>query len=146
MMKVEIYTETSIRSPRKQSGHFGYILVYRPEGKDDATMSDFEKCSDVTPHEIELQAMICAMKRLNRPCEVCFIQSERYIQNMVTSGNLAKWKENGWMSAKGEEVKNKDLWQQLAELMERHTVTWSEDTGYQQWLIREVQKRKEKKS
>lgn len=144
MMQVEIYTETSIRSPRKQTGHFGYILVYRPEGKEDATVSDFKERSDVTPHEIELEALVCAMKRLNRPCNVRLIQSNQYIQNMVTSGNLSRWKETGWITAKGEEVKNKELWQQLSELLDLHTVTWSEDTGYQQWLIREVEKRKEK--
>lgn len=143
-MQVEIYTETSIRSPRKQTGYFGYILVYRPERKEDATVSDIKERSDVTPNEIELMALICAMKRLNRPCEVRLIQSNKYIQNMVTSGNLARWQENGWMTAKGEEIKNKDLWQQLSELMERHITTWTDDTGYQQWLIREVQKRKEK--
>ncbi len=144
MMQVEIYTETSIRSPRKQKGHFGYILVYRPEGKDDATVSDFKERTDVTPHEIELEALICAMSRLNRPCEVRLIQSNQYIQNMVTTGNLSHWQQNGWKTAKGDEVKSKELWQKLSVLLDRHSATWTEDSGYQQWLIREVQKRKEK--
>lgn len=143
-MQVEIYTETSIRSPKKQTGQFGYILVYRPPGEEDATLSDFETEYEITPHEIELVALVRAMNRLNRPCEISLIQSNSYIYDMIHSGNLERWKNNGWKTAKDEDIKNKGLWQQVSELFERHTVTWAEDSGYQQWLIREVQKRKEK--
>ena len=37
---------------------------------------------------------------------------------------LANWKRRGWMTADKKPVKNADLWQQLDEQVNRHTVSW----------------------
>lgn len=143
-MNVDIYIETNVKSPKRQRGTYGYILVYRPPGKEeDATVSDFVTVDDVTPQEIELKALVKALGRLRKQCDVSIIQSNQYIKNM--SNNLDTWKKSGYKTAKGEDVKYKDLWQQLAEYMEKQHITWGEDKGYQNWLKSEVTKKKEDK-
>lgn len=140
-MHVDMYIETSIRGPRRQTGIFGYVLVYRTKNGEEATLSDFEVEKDITPHEIEMVAMIRAMERLNRECEITVIAGNTYIENMEK--NIRKWKENGWVTARGEEVKNKHLWQMLDELFKKHKVTFGgTDAGYQKWLTGEIRRRK----
>lgn len=33
---------------------------------------------------------------------------------------MPKWEKNGWITAKGEPVKNKELWQQVSGLIREH--------------------------
>ncbi|MBQ7067022.1 MAG: hypothetical protein IJN92_09420 [Lachnospiraceae bacterium] len=141
-MHVDLYVETSIRGPRRQNGTFGYILVYITKSGEEATLCDFVNKKDVTPHEIELEAIIKALGRLNKKCDVSVIAGNPYVADMTS--NLQKWKGNGWITAKGEDIKNKELWQQLEELLEKHQVTFGgDDTGYQKWLINEVKRKGE---
>jgi ribonuclease HI len=51
-----------------------------------------------------------------------FTDSE-YLRRGITSW-LPAWRRNGWRTAQRKAVKNRDLWQLLAEELERHRVTW----------------------
>ena len=45
---------------------------------------------------------------------------------------MDKWKREEWRRPHGKEIKNKELWQELSEQMEKHRVTleFSESTRY----------------
>ena len=47
----------------------------------------------------------------------------QYVKNGINQW-IANWKQRGWKTADKKPVKNIDLWQQLDELVARHTVKW----------------------
>jgi len=79
-----------------------------------------------TNSRMELSAAIEGLRVLKEPCEVEVITDSMYVAQGITE-YLPKWRANSWRTASGKEVKNQDLWLQLAQLLEIHTVdcTWT---------------------
>jgi ribonuclease HI len=47
----------------------------------------------------------------------------QYLKNGITSW-IHKWKKNGWLTSTREPVKNRDLWEVLDALSQRHQIGW----------------------
>lgn len=71
-----------------------------------------------------LQAAIDALKALNRPCmlDISTCQDGSYLSGAVRNGWLTEWQRNGWKTAKGETIKNREQWKELSALMARHSI------------------------
>ncbi len=83
-----------------------------------------------TNNRMELQAVIEAFKALNRPCVVDVYSDSAYVINAFKQNWIDNWLKNGWKNAAGQTVSNKDLWQELLELVNSHTVTWHKVKGH----------------
>ena len=79
---------------------------------------------DTTNNRMELMAAIETLKTLKKTHPIKIYTDSKYLQNGIKLW-LANWKANGWKTAAKKEVKNKDLWQQLDMLAQKHTITWS---------------------
>lgn len=75
---------------------------------------------DVTKNAMCIMAVIEALKRLLKPCDVQIYLDSDYVINAMT--HMHQWKANGWKRAGMREVKNKVLWQQLDMLAQIHKV------------------------
>lgn len=78
---------------------------------------------NTTNNRMELMAVVMAIEKLLEKnfydCDVVEIHSDSaYVVNALNNGWIAKWKLNEWKTSKGDEVKNKDLWESLIILME----------------------------
>jgi len=72
---------------------------------------------------MELTAVIEALKALKQArSAVQLFTDSNYVVRGVNEW-LADWLKRGWKNARGEQVANLDLWQQLKALLEQHTVT-----------------------
>jgi hypothetical protein len=72
---------------------------------------------------MELTAVIEALKALKQAgSAVQLFSDSNYVVRGVNEW-LADWLKRGWKNARGEQVANLDLWQQLKALLEQHTVT-----------------------
>lgn len=62
-------------------------------------------------------------------------------------GWMDGWKENGWKTVKGREVKHKDLWQQLDGLLQEHEVHihCQEEHSFRKWMQTEVERKRGKR-
>jgi ribonuclease HI len=79
--------------------------------------------ADTTVNAMELTAVIEALKALKQAgSSVQLFTDSNYV---VRGANewLADWLKRGWKNARGEQVANLDLWQQLKTLLDQHTVT-----------------------
>lgn len=86
--------------------------------------------TDTTVNAMELTAVIEALKALKQAGSVAQLFSDsNYVVRGVNEW-LADWMKRGWKNARGEQVANLDLWQQLKALLEQHTVTLT-------WIPRE---------
>ena len=79
--------------------------------------------SDTTVNAMELTAVIEALRALKQPgSSVQIFSDSNYVVRGVNEW-LSDWLKRGWKNARGEQVANLDLWQQLKTLLEQHTVT-----------------------
>jgi ribonuclease HI len=75
-----------------------------------------------TNNRMELYAAIMALEVLTRPCGVSLYTDSRYVRDAVEKRWLAGWKRKGWKKADGKAVLNRDLWERLDALLDRHSV------------------------
>lgn len=72
-----------------------------------------------TNNRMELRAAIEALAALKRPCSIELYTDSQYLRQGITQWSK-RWQANGWMTAKKEPVKNRDLWQRLLDEVARH--------------------------
>lgn len=66
-------------------------------------------------------AFLEALDRVNKDSEITVYSDSAYLRSGYTR-YLQDWKTNGWKTAKGDEVKNKVLWQQISKKTVRHVI------------------------
>ena len=72
----------------------------------------------------ELLSVINALSRLKEPCEVTLTSDSRYVLDGLSKGWAKSWRAKGWKKGDGSPALNPDLWQQLLELTEKHTIEY----------------------
>ncbi len=77
-----------------------------------------------TNNRMELQAALSGLSALKRPCRVRLYSDSRYLVDAVNRGWLSAWQRRAWRKADRQPVLNVELWQQLAELLRIHQVTF----------------------
>ena len=78
---------------------------------------------DTTNNRMELTAAIRALEALTRPSAVDLYTDSTYLRDGITRW-LPGWKARGWRTASKAPVKNRDLWEALDALGNRHDVAW----------------------
>jgi ribonuclease HI len=81
-----------------------------------------------TNNRMELTAVIQALSLLKEPCDVTVYTDSQYISRAMTEGWLKKWKAAGFTKKGG--LKNEELWRQLDELLQSHTVRFQWVKGH----------------
>lgn len=86
---------------------------------------------NTTYHRMSMTAILAGLRML-RPCEVTVYTPDQFVVTTINEGNMDKWKREEWRRPHGKEIKNKELWQELSEQMEKHCVSleFSESTRY----------------
>ena len=115
MKEVEIYTDGAC-SGNPGPGGWAAILMYG-EAKRELSGGD----AATTNNRMELFSVITALEALKKPCRVKLYTDSQYVSNAISLGWLESWQKMGW-KRKGGELKNIDLWQNLAPLLETHEV------------------------
>lgn len=115
--KVVIYTDGGCRG-NPGPGGWGAILQF---GDHEKEMYGYE--AETTNNRMELTAAIKALQVLTRPCNVELTTDSQYVRQGITDW-MEGWKQRGWKTASKKPVKNKDLWQQLDDAVQRHNINW----------------------
>ena len=76
-----------------------------------------------TNNQMELTAVIEALKAIRRPCPIVLHLDSNYVKDGITNW-IHNWKKHGWMTAAKKPVKNAELWQELDRLASMHTIEW----------------------
>lgn len=124
MDKVTIYTDGAC-SGNPGPGGWGAILMLNENKKE---ISGGKK--DTTNNVMELTAVIEALKLLKRPCNVDLYSDSAYVVNAFLQNWILGWIKNGWKNSNKEDVKNKELWQELISLTKVHDVTFHKVKGH----------------
>ncbi len=113
---VEIFTDGAC-SGNPGPGGWGAILRYNGVSKE---LSGGE--AQTTNNRMELTACIEALRALKEPCRVVLTTDSKYVADGLQKGWAKSWQANGWRKADKKPALNPDLWEQLLELYEKHTV------------------------
>ena len=78
---------------------------------------------------MELTAVIKALEYLTEPHQIVLTTDSKYVIGGINDW-MDNWKKRGWRNAKGEPVKNKELWLQLDQLVSKHKIEWQWVKGH----------------
>lgn len=120
---VEIFTDGACRG-NPGPGGWGALLRYNGHEK---TIYGGE--SETTNNRMELMAVIQALTLLKKPCVIEVTIDSQYVLKGITEW-IPMWKKRNWKTASNKPVKNKDLWQQLDELVNKHEIRWQWIKGH----------------
>ena len=120
-MKVRIFTDGACS---ENPGPGGWAAVFNSEDKC-VTISGNE--ISTTNNRMELRAVIESFKKIlsKRPrkdIEYELYSDSAYVVNSINNGWIEKWQQNDWKTTKGDDVKNRDLWEQFAALCDKAKV------------------------
>ncbi len=99
-------------------GGFGCILRY---GGHEKELSGAD--GETTNNRMEMTAAITALESLKRPCRVELTTDSQYLVKGMTEW-LPGWIRKKWVNSKKEPVLNRDLWERLLALSQRHRIQW----------------------
>lgn len=116
-LTVDIYTDGAC-SGNPGPGGWGILFRYNDVEK---TLCGGEK--NTTNNRMELSAVIHALNSLTRRCTVTVHTDSQYVQRGVQEW-LPNWKKRNWRTAGNKPVKNKDLWEQLDQILSQHEINW----------------------
>ena len=124
MEKVIIYTDGAC-SGNPGPGGWGAILMYKDTKKE---ISGGKK--DTTNNVMELTAALEALKLLKFPCEVELYSDSAYLVNGFNQGWIYGWQKNSWKNSSKEPVKNKEIWEEIYKMTQKHKVKFIKAKGH----------------
>ena len=117
MKQVIIYTDGACRG-NPGPGGWGALIRF-----DSVEKEIFGGQANTTNNQMELSAAIEGLSILTEPCNVELFTDSKYVMDGITQW-IQNWKKNNWRTAAKKDVKNKELWQKLDQLISQHQVQW----------------------
>ena len=123
-MTINIYTDGAC-SGNPGIGGWGVVVLI----KDNKPIHLFGGSKNTTNNQMELTAAIEALKYFSNKSKLNVFTDSQYVKNGIESW-INNWKKNGWKTSSKKQVKNKELWIQLEEQIEKHNVKWQWVRGH----------------
>jgi len=112
---VELFTDGACRG-NPGPGGWGAVLRYKGRERE---LYGYDP--ETTNNRMELTAAIRGLEALTRSCTVDLTTDSEYLRKGVTEW-MPQWKRRGWRTASNKPVANRDLWEELDALLQRHHV------------------------
>lgn len=106
-------------------GGWGAILMYNDYKKE---ISGYEP--ETTNNIMEMTAVVEALKQLKEECEITIYSDSAYVVNAFLQNWIKGWIANGWKTSNKKEVKNKELWQEMLDLLNKHKYKFIKVKGH----------------
>lgn len=124
MKKIIIYTDGAC-SYNPGPGGWGAVLIY---GKNIKEISGGKE--NTTNNQMELTAVIEALKSLKESCEIELFSDSAYVVNAFLQDWISGWIMRGWKNSQKKPVQNQELWLELLALCDKHKINWNKVKGH----------------
>lgn len=124
MKDIELYTDGAC-SFNPGPGGWGIVMIC--DGK------IYEKggfCEHTTNNRMELNAVVEGLKKIKSKANVTIYTDSAYVHNAFAQDWIGLWLRKNWKNSENKPVANKDLWQELIALVNKHNVTWVKVKGH----------------
>lgn len=118
MRKVYIFTDGACLG-NPGPGGWGAILRYGTAEKEIAGGE-----VQTTNNRMELTALLRALQSLKEGCQLVVTSDSKYVLDALQKGWAAGWQKRGWKKSDNKPALNADLWEQLLEEIQKHTVEY----------------------
>ena len=140
MKEVIIYTDGAC-SYNPGPGGWGAILMFGGQkkeisgGDEMTTNNQMEllaviKALSALNNQMELLAVIKALSALKEPCKVEIFTDSAYVCNAFKQDWISGWLMRGWKNANKKPVANRELWEELIALTQKHIVHFNKVKGH----------------
>lgn len=127
---IELWTDGACSGNPGPGGWAAILVARAPDG----TVTKQVELSGAEPattnNRMELQAVISGLQALERPVRLTVHIDSSYVMDAIVKRWHVGWVKRGWKTAAKQPVKNRDLWEELLALVERHTITWHKVKGH----------------
>src|SRR3954466_16195964 len=113
---VKIYSDGGCE-PNPGPGGYGTVLLHP---KKRAELSGGFR--QTTNNRMEIFAAVAGLEMLKQPCKVTLYSDSQYVVEAMTKGWALSSKRKQWWHSRTERVPNRDLWERLLGLCEKHRV------------------------
>ena len=124
MKSVILYTDGAC-SGNPGPGGYAAILMFGGKTKH-VTGGD----PHTTNNRMELMGVIEGLRALKEPCKVSVHSDSAYVIKAFNEGWVQAWLVKGWRTANKKPVLNDDLWKELLDVMEKHSIEWIKVKGH----------------
>lgn len=128
MKVIKIYTDGACSGNQNESniGGWGAILEYGEHKKE-----LFGGEADTTNNRMEMTALIEALSALKKEGQIIEVYSDSsYVMNCFREKWYVGWLKNNWKTSGKKPVENRDLWEKLITLVQRHTISFYRVKGH----------------
>jgi len=128
MKPLKIYTDGACSGNQtdKNFGGWGAVLEYGGHRKE-----VFGGEADTTNNRMEMTALLRALEAVTKEGQNIEVYSDSsYLVNCFRQGWHENWSRNGWKTAGGKPVENRDLWESLLPYLERHRLRFYRVKGH----------------
>jgi len=113
--KVQIFADGACLG---NPGAGGWCAILRYKNKEKIIKGSKKQ---TTNNEMELTAVLEALKKLKEPCEVELYCDSKYVIDGISKW-IENWVKNNWKNSSKKEIANKKLWQELYKLKKIHKI------------------------
>ena len=106
-------------------GGWGAVLMCNDKIKE---ISGYNE--NTTNNIMEITAVIEALRLLKLECDVEIYSDSAYVVNAFKQNWITNWKKNNWKTSNKADVKNKELWQELDNLVNMHKTKFIKVKGH----------------
>ena len=128
MKTVNIYTDGACSGNQNEENIGGWGCVLEFGG---VTKELWGGEENTTNNRMEMLALINALSALKEDGLILHIYSDSsYLINCFKQKWYANWRKNGWKTSQKQPVENRELWEQLLDLIEKHRADFSLVKGH----------------
>lgn len=129
-MRLELWTDGACSGNPGPGGWAAILIARHPDGTIAKQLELSGGDPATTNNRMELQAVIEGLRALREPSAVAIHIDSSYVMDAIVKRWHEGWVKRGWKTAAKQPVKNRELWEALLALVERHTVTWTKVRGH----------------
>lgn len=128
IFNVNIYIETLVRGPKSKKAAGEWLVEFITRKGVTVTRSGIICKEEISENALTLELLKDAFSILTKNCSIRVNTQCGHVLGAIQNHWLTQWKKRDWVNAKGSPVANRELWQQVSELMEHHLVEF--DSGW----------------
>lgn len=138
-MEVNIYIELSTVAPRALHASGMYLLDARENGEqlimagEPWIKYEIRHFEHINSNVIALSLLKEALSRLQKVDKLQVFTSNETIYWTLANNWIREWRQNGWKTARGLEVKHANEWREIAYLLDKYRWTVSRD--HHEWEV-----------